>query len=109
MGLFCGWSPAVPDVFRSFDSSTFGPVGSLWGGAVVLSRHPGCTPGYHKWISIADCITNIVYRGHLGYIPEFRVHVHHVGCKTDLLSSAGNITHSTYVVLILLLGVLLGV
>ena len=56
---------------------------------------------------IANGITDVVYRGHLGCIPVNQVYVHYVGCKTELLSSAGNITHSTSVVL-LLLGVLLG-
>ena len=58
---------------------------------------------------IADGVTDVIYREHLGYIPGFQVYVLYVGCKTKMLSSAGNITHSTSVVLLLLLlGVFLG-
>ena len=55
---------------------------------VVVRGHLGYIVGYHKW-------TDVVYRGYLGHIPGFRVYVQYVGCKTELLSSAGNVAHST--------------
>ena len=52
------------------------------------------TSGLHSRVSQVDGITDVVYRGHLGYIPGFRGYVRYVGYKTELLSSARNITHS---------------
>ena len=75
----------------------------LWSAGEVRATFPGVMSGY----GFANGITDVVDREHLGYIPGFRVCVHYVRCKTELLCSAGNITHSTSV-LLLLLGVLLG-
>ena len=33
----------------------------------------------------ADGITDVVYRGYLGYIPGFQVYLDCVGCTTELL------------------------
>ena len=77
----------------------------LWLSGDFRATFPGVIGGY----GFADGLTYVVYRGYLGYTPGFRVYAHYVGCKTELLSSVGNITHSTSVVLLLLLlGVLLG-
>ena len=65
--------------------------GRLWSSGDILVTFPGIISGY----GFADGITDVVYRGHLGYILGFRVYVHYVGCKTELFSSARNITHST--------------
>ena len=46
-------SPAVPVfICLSFSSSPFGPMGSLWGGAVVVRGHPGDIPGFPVEIGI---------------------------------------------------------
>ena len=52
-----------------------------------------------------DGITDVVYTGHLGYIPGFQLYVHYVGCKTELLFTVGNITLSTPSLLVVVLGV----
>ena len=78
-------------------------VYDVWSSGEIWATCRGIISGY----GIADGITDVVYREHLGYIPGFQEHVHYVGCRTELLSSVGNITHSTSV-LLLLLGVLLG-
>ena len=62
----------------------------LWWSGDIRVTSQGIITGY----GIADGITDIVYRGHLGYIPGFQVYVHYVRCKTELLSSAGNVTFS---------------
>ena len=77
----------------------------LWSSGDILDTFPGIISGY----GFADGITDVLYRGNLEYIPGFQVYVHYVGCKTELLSSAWNITHRTSLSLILLHGVLIGV
>ena len=77
----------------------------LWSSGDIRATFPGIISGY----GFAGGINNVVYRGYLGYIPGFRVYLHYVGCKTELLSSAWNITHRTSLSLILLHGVLIGV
>ena len=69
-------------------------VRGLWSSGDIRATFPGIISGY----GFADGVTDVVYRGHLGYIPGFRVYVHYIGCETELLSSAGNITHSISVV-----------
>ena len=65
----------------SFAPSPFGPVGSLWGGAVVVRRHSGYIPGYQVGMDYADSIPNVVYRGRIEYytFPGFQVYVDYAG------------------------------
>ena len=56
-----------------------------------MDTSPGTICGY----GFSDGITDVVYRANLGYIPGFQLYVLYVKCKTELLSSAGNIIHST--------------
>ena len=37
-------------IFFTFSPSPFGPMGSLWGGAVVVRGHPRDIPGFAKYI-----------------------------------------------------------
>ena len=91
-----GWCPVGPVFVSLFRSpSPFGPVVWFWAGVVVIRGHPGHIPGYHKWLWICGWYNGCSLQGTSGILSAFQVYVHYVGCKTGLLSSAGNITHST--------------
>ena len=56
---------------------------------MIIKGYPGYLQGITSGSRFADIITDVICRGRLGYIPGFQVYVHCVGCKTELLSSAG--------------------